>query len=255
MPRIAIGVLLLASVPGCYDNIGTGFEDTGVLHFPDGAPATYPDGAPITYPDGALIPDLSPWEIPNQAMLPAATATDPCPENMLNQVEIHTWAGGHIADVHAAGCIHAPPAMVWIAIQDPETAHDPGSTNSFGVVRPPTSPTECEGPYETMINAGPAGFTVDFRLCWLHGLIAGTDAMPMLTETRWQKVWGSAAIRTLEGSLVSQPHPGSETTITEVYYQYHLDSASLGPSNFQTIHDYLGVIFSRLTMRAHGTML
>jgi hypothetical protein len=231
-------VVALAGLPGCYDNVGTRADDiVSVL------------------PDGGTTASLAPWEIPNQAMVPAATATDPCPEGTLNQVDITTWGGGHIADVHAAGCIHASPAMVWVAIQDPETAHDPGSTNSFAVLRPPPNPAECAGPYETMINAGPSGFTVDFRLCWRHGVAMGTDAMPTLTQSRWQKVWGSAAIRTLEGSLVSQPHPGSETTITEVYYQYHLDSASLGPTNFQTIHDYLNVIFMRLTTRAHGTTL
>ena len=50
-------------------------------------------------------------------LMTPATASDPCPE-MLNEVEVHTYMGGHIADVHAAGCIHASPAVVWQAIQD-----------------------------------------------------------------------------------------------------------------------------------------
>jgi len=230
-------LLALCVLPGCYDNVPTSFTDTGTTMLPD----------------GGLAANLAPWESPSLAMVPAATATDPCPE-MIVLVDAPTWMG-HSASVHAAGCIHAAPAMVWQAIQDPETAHDPTSTNSFSVIRP-VNPSECaNGNYQTQINAGPSGFTIDFRLCWRHGLISGTDMAPTLTETRWQKVWGSTAIRNLEGSLVSNPHPGSETTITEVYYQYHLDAASLGPSNTQTIHDYLNQIFSRLVMRSHGTML
>lgn len=223
-------------VAGCYDNVQTQFPDTGTMMLPDGGETA----------------SLAPWETPNLAALPAATATDPCPE-VLVLADAPTWMT-RVADVHGAGCIHASPADVWAAIQDPETAHDPTSTNTFAVVRP-SMPTECDGPYQTQINAGPAGFTIDFRLCWRHGLVTGTDAAPLLTQSRWQKVWGSTAIRTLEGSIVSMPHPGNEDTITEVYYQYHLDSASLGPTNTETIHDYLNVIFPRLVMRAHGTTL
>lgn len=225
-----------AALSGCYDNVGTQFGDTGTT----------------TLPDGGAVANLAPWESPNVASLPAATASDPCPE-MLNEVEVHTYMGGHIADVHAAGCIHASPAVVWQAIQDPETAHDPGSTNSFSVIRP-SMPSECDGPYQTQINAGPSGFTVDFRLCWRHLVAMGTDDAPLMTETRWQKVWGSTAIRTLEGSLVSQPHPGSPD-ITEVYYQYHLDSLSLGPSNYETINGYVNTIYARLVQRSHGMTL
>ncbi len=236
--RSILGLALAcgALAPGCYDNVGTRFDDTGTTILPDG---------------GAAV-NLAPWEMPNVASLPAATATDPCPE-MLHEVEVHTWMGGRVAAVHAAGCIHATPAAVWEAIQDPETAHDPSSTNSFAVIRPAMT-SECDGPYQTQLNAGPAGFTIDFRLCWRHAIIEGSETDPMLTHTRWQKVWGSNAIRTLEGSLVSQPHPGSPD-ITEVYYQYHLDSASLGPSNYETINTYLNMIYARLVTRSHGTML
>jgi len=228
-------VAALLALPGCYDNVGTHFDDTGTT----------------TLPDGGAVVNLGPWETPSLAAVAPATATDPCPETLV-LVDAHTWMG-RAASVHAAGCIHASPATVWQAIQDPETAHDPSSTNAFSVVRP-AMPSECDGAYQTQINAGPSGFTVDFRLCWRHLVAMGTDAAPLMTETRWQKVWGSTAIRTLEGSLVSQPHPGSPD-ITDVFYQYHLDAASLGPSNTETIHGYLGVIYQRLVMRSHGTAL
>lgn len=218
------GALALVAFPGCYSNVGTEFP-----------------------------PGFEPWEDPNLATVPAATATDVCPE-MLNLVEVHTWMGGHIAAVHGAGCIHAPPAMVWAAIQDFQTSVHPTASNSVSLVDPPMA-SECDGAYETQVNAGPAGFTVDFRLCWRHVVITGTEAAPTLTATRWQKVWGSTAIRTLEGSLVSQPHPDDPANVTEVFYQYHLDAASLGPSNYETINDYLTTIFGRLVTRSHGTTL
>ena len=251
--RSIVLTLALGVVPGCYDNVSMNFADTGPLTYPDGAIITTGDGSVPTYPDGAIIPNLAPWETPNMAMLPAATATDACPE-MLTEVEIHSWMGGMVADVHAAGCIHASPAMVWTAIQDPETGHDPGSTNTFAVIRPPTNTAECPGPYETMINAG-SPFSVDFRLCWRHAVITGTDASPTLTQSRWQKVWGTSAINVLEGSLVSQPHASDPANITEVFYQYHLKAASTGPTNYETINSYLHAIFSRLVTRSHGTTL
>jgi hypothetical protein len=240
MQRASVVLLVLAltlGVAGCYDNVPMTFEDTGL----------------VTYPDGGMGPSFAPWETPNQASLPAAVGSDECPET-LTQVEVHDYMGGHVADVHAAACIHASPADVWIAIQDPETAHDPTSTNSFSVINPPMA-SECIGDYQTQINAGTAPFTVDFRLCWRHGLITGTDAAPLLTQSRWQKVWGTTAIRTLEGSLVMQPHPADPEHVTEVYYQYHLDSVTVSGTPYDTIHAYLTQIYSRLVTRSHGTML
>lgn len=207
---------------GCYDNVTTPFP-----------------------------PGTEPFEAVNVATLPESTVTDECPET-LHEVDVHTWMDGRIAAVHAAGCVHASPAMVWIAIQDPEVSHDPPNVNSWGVIDPPID-AECDdGDYETTINAGPAGFVVDFRQCWRHALAMGTDEAPLLTATRWQKVWGTTAVRTMEGSVVTQPHAADPENVTEVYMQYHLDAVSLGPTNYETIEGYLNLVFSRLVTRAHG---
>jgi hypothetical protein len=230
---LAAAVLALGAVAGCYDNVGTSFDDTGVQH----------------YPDGAVVADLSPFETPNLASLPAATATDPCPE-MLNLVQAPDYMGA--SNVHGAACVHAPLAMVWTAIQDPEVAHDPTSTNSFMVIRPPMT-SECDGVYESQLNAGNP-FSVDFRLCWRLGVAMGTDAAPLLVRARWQKVWGTSAISRLEGSVVAMPLEG-HPDISAVFYQYHLHAATTGPTNVETITAYLNQIYSRLVMRSHGTML
>jgi hypothetical protein len=224
--RISIGLFAVAlgGIAGCYDNVHTDFP-----------------------------PGTEPFQDPNQAAVPAATATDVCPE-MLNEVEVHDYGVAHVSVVHAAGCIHAPPAMVWAQIQNFETSRAPADSNSLALVDPPMA-SECDGAYETQVNAGPSGFTVDFRLCWRHTLVHGTDDAPTLTATRWQKVWGSSAIRTLEGSLVSMPHPMDPDNVTEVFYQYHLDSASLGESNQETINRYVTTIYGRLVRASHGEVL
>ncbi len=72
-----------------------------------------------------------------------------------------------------------------------------------------------------------------------------------MTATRWQKVWGTSVLRTLEGSLVARPHP-DDPEITELEYQYHLDGVMGSP---ERIESYLSVIYGRLRDDAHGIQL
>lgn len=203
----------------------------------------------------AFPPGLEPWE-ENTAALPAATADDPCPET-LSFGENYTFMGTRpdgstyrANAVHARGCIHQPMNVVWTAIQDPLVGKDHTTVNTFMVIDPPM-PEECDGLYQSQINAGPAPFTVDFRLCWRMEVAEGLDDQPTLTASRWQKVWGSSALSIMEGSLVSRPLE-ADPTITVVEYQYHLNAVS---ASHQTIRDYLGVIYGRLRDRAHDRPL
>lgn len=203
----------------------------------------------------AFPPGLEPWE-ENNAALPAATAEDPCPETIAFGAD-YTFMGmrpdgtAYRANaVHARGCIHQPMSVVWSAIQDPLVGKDHTTVNTFMVIDPPMA-GECDGLYQSQINAGPAPFTVDFRLCWRMEVAEGLEDQPTLTATRWQKVWGSSALSVMEGSLVSRPLE-ADPTITVVEYQYHLNAVS---ASHQTIRDYLSVIYGRLRDRAHDRPL
>jgi hypothetical protein len=216
----------LAAVAGCYGNEATAF------------------------PQG-----LEPWE-QNVAPMPTPTADDPCSETIVFSEDrrfMGTRPDGRSYEansLHARACIHRPMRVVWDAIRDPQVGKDHTAVNTFAVIDPPM-PEECVGDFQTQINAGTAPFTVDFRLCWRQQVVEGFDDAPMLTATRWQKVWGSSAIPVLEGSLVSRPledHP----EITVVEYQYHLNALT---SSHQTIRDYLTVIYGRLRDRAHDRPL
>lgn len=198
---------------------------------------------------------LEPWE-ENLAPLPDPVGDDPCPETLAFTENLRftgtrpdgsTYSANSL---HARGCIHQPMEVVWAAIQDPQIGKDHTSVNRFDVIDPPMA-EECDGNYQTQINAGPAPFTVDFRLCWRHQVAEGLEDAPALTATRWQKVWGSSALSILEGSLVSRPLEG-HPDITVVEYEYHLNAAT---SSHQTIRDYLTVIFGRLVERSHDRPL
>src|SRR5688572_29812129 len=72
-------------------------------------------------PDGGdIIANLAPWDDPNVAPLPAATATHACAEEL---VVVDHGIVGRFHQSHAMGCVHAPLAEVWPAITDPEVAH------------------------------------------------------------------------------------------------------------------------------------
>lgn len=227
-PGSLLGLSLLAPVlaAGCYGNDSSSFP-----------------------------PGLEPWE-QNTAPMPMATADDPCPE-VLSFGDDFTFNGTHpdgrtyrANAVHAVGCIHQPMEVVWEAIQDPQVGKDHTTVNTFMVIDPPMA-EECDGLYQSQINAGPSPFTVDFRLCWRMDVAEGTDDAPTLTATRWQKVWGSSALSVMEGSLVAHPLD-ADPSITVVEYQYHLNAVS---ASHETIRNYLSVIYGRLTDRAHDRPL
>lgn len=232
----SLAVLALAGAlfGGCFDNVSTPFEDT------DGAVPPGTDGGP--FPS-----DVAPWEWPNIAPMPTPTATDPCPET-ITFMNAPSYRRSNA--VHARACIHAPLSVVWVSIRNPQTGRAPSTTNPPFIYYPEPMPAECDGLYQTQVHVDNV-VDVDFRLCWRHQLISGTEAEPLLTATRWQKVWGSTAIARLEGSLVAYPL-AEDPSITVLEYQYHLDAVS---SDHGTIYAYLGEIYGRLRDDSHGIPL
>jgi hypothetical protein len=206
--------------------------------------------------DASAFPaGLGPWE-EHTALPPAPVDGDVCPE-VISFGENYTFMGmapngsAYRANaVQATGCIHQPMSVVWDAIRDPQVGKDHTSVNTFMVIDPPMA-SECDGLYQSQINAGPAPFTVDFRLCWRMQVAEGLEDAPTLTATRWQKVWGSSALSVMEGSLVARPHE-DDPTITVVEYQYHLNAIS---STHETIRNYLTVIYGRLLDRTYDRTL
>lgn len=213
---VAMALAGLALLPGCYTN--------EVTPFPEG---------------------LEPWE-ENLAELPAPVEGDPCPETLVfvNQGYMGTRS------VHARGCIHAPMAAVWEAVRDPQTSRDPTTTHGFRIVAYETEPMY-PWTYKTYVFVDHELTDIEFELNWRHSVVEGTEAQPLVTATRWAKTWGSSAISTMEGSLVLRPFE-DDPAITEVAYQYHLQSIG---SNHDTIQAFLSVIYGRLRDRATGVAL
>lgn len=216
--RLAFGALIAsATVSGCFDTVATPFP-----------------------------PGLEPLEPTNLAALPAPVEGDPCPEVL---VLARAPEVGRATSVHARGCVHAPLEVVWRSIQNPQTGRDPSSTDPpFMVLE--ASPDECDGRYLTQLHVDDI-VDVDFRLCWRHEVVGGTDDAPLLTATRWQKVWGTTIITSLEGSLLAHPHP-DDPSITVLEYQYHFDALIDDPERMEA---YLLAIYARLRDDAHGIPL
>jgi hypothetical protein len=215
---LALACGMAAAVSGCFDNVETPF------------------------PSG-----LEPWEDPNLAPEPEPTADDPCPET-ITFARAPSW--GRATSVHARACIHAPPSGVWGSIRNPQTGRDPLSTQPPFIVLPAPIPEECDGLYETQLHVDDV-VDVDFRVCWRHAVVEGTVDAPLLTASRWQKVWGTAVLTTLEGSLVARPHE-ADPNITTLEYQYHLDAVFDEPDRIEA---YLTSIYGRLRDDAHGIPL
>lgn len=206
------------ALAGCFDNVSTAFP-----------------------------PGLEPWEATNQASWPAPVDGDLCPET-ISFARVPDWERS--TTVHARACIHAPLSVVWPAIQNPQTARDPTSSSPPFMVLPQPTPDECDGLYETQVHVHDL-IDVDFRICWRHAVIEGTSEAPLATASRWQKVWGTAIITTLEGSLVARPHE-DDPQITTLEYQYHLDATIDNPERLES---YLTSIYGRLRDDAHGIPL
>lgn len=215
--RLALTTALaLGALPGCQENVLTEFP-----------------------------PGYEPWE-EHLAPLPAPVADDPCPET-LEFMRTTPWEGA--INYHATACIHVPIETVWQSAQLGTWSRDPTTTNGFMEIRP-SDPVECDGPYQTYVFVDDV-VDVEFRNCWRHTVVEGTEEAPLVTATRWQKVWGSTFLSRLEGSLVLEPLEG-HPDITVVRLQYHLDAVS---SSGDTVRNFLTVIYGRLRDHAHGVPL
>jgi hypothetical protein len=216
MRRRLLSAILLSSVlslTGCFDNVET--------EFPAG---------------------LEPWETPNEAPDPEAVDGDPYPEEI---VFLHErWM--RASSVHARAYVHADVATTFAAVHDPLSGADRRPQVTF------TYEEDVDPDYRWSHRSHlivPDIVTVEFELTWRSGLVEGTEEMPTITATRWQKTWGTTAITLLEGSVVCQR---VSDDVTELQIQYHLNAVGSG---YDTIENYLRGYFDSIVALAHDEPL
>ena len=121
--------------------------------------------------------------------------------------------------VHGRGVIGAEPGAVWALAEDAERMASTCATDRHTIM------VGTEPQYEF-------GFAIHYEVdqvvtvawdeLWRYGTITGTPAAPTRTMIRYQKVFGSDFINSLEGSiqLLARTDPGQ----TEVQFVEHLDA-------------------------------
>ena len=216
---------LLASA--CFGNEATPLPDAAVM---DGSTSPYP-------------PYLEPFEEPNEAEPPAATATEPYPEE-IRFLRRH-WTGGASA-VHARAYVHADVATTFAAVRAPLAGADRRESVTFTFEEGVDPRVPFSHRSHLVI---PDVVTVEFELTWLSDVVEGTADAPTRTATRWQKTWGTTAISLLEGSIVCVPVTDS---VTELQIQYHLSAVGSG---YETIETYLQGYFDSILALVRGEPL
>jgi hypothetical protein len=225
--RLAFGALITsATVSGCFDTTATPFP-----------PGLEPLGEPTNL----------------AAAWPAPVDGDPCPETM--HVLARAPEVGRSRErrcTREAVSTRRSPRWSGARSENPQTGprsqldrHPPF------IVLPEPSPDECDGRYLTQLHVDDV-VDVDFRLCWRHEVVGGTDDAPLLTASRWQKVWGTTILTSLEGSLARAARTPTIPASRVLEYQYHLDALLDDP---ERIEAYLLAIYARLRDDAHGIPL
>lgn len=206
-----IGLAAALALTGCFDNVTT--------EFPEG---------------------LEPWEMPNEAPAPEATADDPYPEDITFVRK--RWMGA--LSVHSRAYVHADVATTFAAVRHPLAGADrrPAVTFEWEYDVEP----EYEHSHRSHLVV-PDIVTVEFWLTWRSAVVEGTRERPTVTATRWQKTDGTSAISLLEGSIVCRRVTDD---VTELEIQYHLNAFGAG---YETIENYLRGYFDSVLLLAHGT--
>jgi len=127
---------------------------------------------------------------------------------------------GNWAWVHGRGYLRARPGDVWETLKDPELMAAVCSTHSHAVE------ADGEPDYEHSFQLGyfvDDVLNIEWDELWRYGTIEGMTAAPSLAMIRYQKIWGSELIYTLEGSI--QLHATEDPEITELQLIEHLAAA------------------------------
>lgn len=155
--------------------------------------------------------------------------------------------GDDLKWVHGRGIIFASPAAVWAATKDPEhlvaTCATNGHTTMVGV--------EAQYEYGFRVHYTVDNIvTVEWDELWRYGTIVGTPDAPELAIIRYQKVFGSEYISTLEGSIMV--HATADAARTEVEYIERLDALGGDHGNIRSSMEQR---FANMRALAHGEPL
>jgi hypothetical protein len=147
--------------------------------------------------------------------------------------------------VHGRGVVLAPPATVWALAKDADLMASVCDTDRHTIALGPEP--QYEYGFEIHYEVDQI-VTVAWDEVWRYGTVDGTPAAPSLAIVRYQKVFGSDFITTLEGSieLLARPDAGQ----TELQFIEHLDA--FGGSADQ-MEASMKRRFALLAAAAHGT--
>ena len=159
--------------------------------------------------------------------------------------ELITVQGGDgLKWVHGRGRVLGPPGLVWAASKEPAHVVADCETSRHAVT------VGVEPQYEF-------GFRVHYEVddlltvkwdeLWRYGTIEGTPDAPTLAIIRYQKVYGSDFITTLQGSTILRAGDGADVTEVELIEQ--LDA--LG-GNHDNIKRSMIQRFAIMVALAHG---
>jgi hypothetical protein len=126
---------------------------------------------------------------------------------------------GNWAWVHGRGYLAGAPGAVWETLKDAELMAAICSTDSY------SAEAGVEPDYEHSFQLSyfvDDVINIEWDELWRYGTVEGTPEAPALGMIRYQKVWGSELIYTLEGSI--QLH-AVDPEITELQFIEHLAAA------------------------------
>jgi hypothetical protein len=149
---------------------------------------------------------------------------------------------GETKVLHGRGRVLAPPAAVWAAAKDPEhlAARCATTRHSAEVGVEPQYEASWKLHYEV-----DEILTVAWDELWRLGTIEGTPAAPTFAIIRYQKVYGSDFITTIEGSIIVRA-AGADT---ELQLVEHLNAVR---GSLDEMRGSMTQRYDTLTALAHG---
>lgn len=191
-------------------------------------------------------PGLEPAAEVNEASFPVGDASDPFPERLEVVLTYAEDARGRPPSVHARGYVHAPLAMVWEALRNPDVSADRRSFASYTVEHDVEPEYDVSYRIDAVItNIITFGYSTTFR----HGVLEGTMEEPLAIAESWQKTEGSTIISELRGSVIARAVDPELTSLEMIQY------SRTAMSNHADNEAYLRQVFTAVLALSHGEPL